>query len=212
MLKISEIFHSIQGESTHAGRPCTFVRLAGCDLRCHWCDTEYAFYDGKSKSLETVLEQVRAYGCSLVEVTGGEPLLQPEAIPLLQALLDEGFETMLETGGHRSLEQVPDGVRKIVDVKCPGSGEHEKHNWENLQWIGPGDELKFVIADRADFDWAVAEIRQRALADRCTVLLSAVTATLAPGRLADWVLEEKLPVRVQIQLHKQFWPASKRGV
>jgi len=212
MLKISEVFRSIQGESTQAGRPCVFVRLSACDLRCRWCDTAYAFHDGTPRTIEWVLDEVRRYGVPLVEVTGGEPLLQPGCLDLLRALVEEGYETMLETGGHRSLEDVPFEVRKIVDVKCPGSGEADKQRWDHETFMGPNDEWKFVIADRMDFDWAVETVRARGLHERRTVLFSAVEGELASGTLADWVLASGLPVRVQVQMHKLFWPAATRGV
>jgi 7-carboxy-7-deazaguanine synthase len=212
VLKVNEIFHSIQGESTRAGRPCVFVRLTGCHLRCTWCDTEYAFHEGRPMSVEAVIEQVDGYGCRLVEVTGGEPLLQAEAIPLMQGLLDRGYEVLLETGGALPIDEVPPGVGRIVDVKCPGSGESERNRWENLARLGDGDEVKFVIRDRADFDWAAERVRELGLGRRCPVLFSAVHDDLEPGRLADWVLAERLPVRVQLQLHKLLWPGVPRGV
>ena len=211
MLKISEIFHSIQGESSHAGRPCVFVRLTACDLRCRWCDTEYAFTGGESRSVESVVDEVKTYSTRLVEVTGGEPLLQPECIDLLRELLAAGYETMLETGGHRSLENVPPEVRKIVDVKCPGSGEAEKQRWDHLEYMQPHDEWKFVIADREDFDWAINVVTSKALVPRWTVLFSAVEGELSAGTLADWVLASGLPIRIQTQLHKTLWPQKDRG-
>jgi len=210
-LRVNEIFHSIQGESTLAGRPCVFVRLTGCNLRCVWCDTEYAFHEGKQMTLDQVLEEVRAFGCDLVEVTGGEPLLQPLAIQLMRRLLEQGFTVMLETGGSLPIDEVPEGVRRIVDIKCPGSGECERNRWENLECIREGDELKFVIADRLDYEWAAAQIDARKLAERAVVLFSAVDGTLASGDLAGWVLEDRLPVRVQVQMHKIFWPGVERG-
>ena len=212
MLKVNEIFHSIQGESTHAGEPCVFVRLTGCNLRCVWCDTEYAFYEGRPMSVEEILDQVERYGCRLVELTGGEPLLQPEAVPLMQALLDRGCRVLLETGGSLPIEAVPEGVLRIVDVKCPGSGESEKNRWENLKHLRSGDELKFVVKDREDYLWAAQQIRDRELDRLCPVLLSPVHGVLDPGQLADWVLGDRLPVRVQIQMHKVLWPGVLRGV
>jgi 7-carboxy-7-deazaguanine synthase len=212
VLHVNEIFHSIQGESTHAGRPCVFVRLAGCHLRCDWCDTAYAFHEGTSMTVEQVVREVAAFGCPLVEVTGGEPLLQAEAIPLLEALLASGFETLLETSGSLPIRDVPNGVARIVDVKCPGSGESDKNLWENLDDLRAGDELKFVLRDRADYDWAVERIRERRLHLRSPILLSPVADTLDPQRLAAWVLEDRLPVRLQIQLHKVLWPDALRGV
>lgn len=211
-LKVNEIFHSIQGESTHAGRPCVFVRLTGCNLRCVWCDTAYAFHEGEALSLEEVLGRVRGYGCDLVELTGGEPLLQPGAVELMRELLAQGFEVLVETGGSLPIDDVPAGVRRIVDVKCPGSGEVSRNRWENLDRLRDGDELKFVIADRGDYEWAIGQIRSRKLAGRVPLIFSAVHGDLEPGRLADWVLEDRAPVRVQLQLHKQLWPGVLRGV
>ncbi len=212
MLRITEIFHSIQGESTHAGRPCVFVRLTGCNLRCVWCDTAYAFHEGGEWTLDEVVDRVGTYGCTLVEVTGGEPLLQVEAIDLMQALLARGHEVLVETGGSLPIERVPEGVHRIVDLKCPGSGESDRNRWENLDVLRAGDELKFVIADRVDYDWAARVLRSRALHERATVLFSAVHERLQAGDLARWVLDDRLPVRVQVQMHKILWPAAARGV
>lgn len=212
MLTVNEIFLSIQGESTHAGLPCVFVRLTGCNLRCVWCDTGHAFHEGRRMSVEAVLGEVEEHGCPLVEVTGGEPLLQPEAITLMRELMGRGHTVLLETGGSLPVEEVPEGVRRIIDVKCPGSGEVERNRWENLEQLREGDELKFVLADREDYEWAVDRIRDRGLAGRCPLIFSAVHGRLSPGTLADWVLEDRLPVRVQIQLHKLLWPSATRGV
>ena len=212
MLRVNEIFHSIQGESTHAGRPCVFVRLTGCNLRCVWCDTAYAFHEGETASVADVVERVATYDCPLVEVTGGEPLLQPDALLLMQALVDRGFEVLLETGGSLSIEEVPQGVKRIVDVKCPGSGESERNRWDNLAALREGDELKFVIADRADYEWAAEVVRRHRLGRTTPVHFSPVHETLAGGDLARWVLADALPVRVQLQLHKQLWPGVERGV
>ena len=154
MLTVNEIFHSIQGESTHAGRPCVFVRLTACDLRCSWCDTPYAFHEGQKMSVDDVLGRVRDFGCDVVEITGGEPLLQQEVYPLMQRLLDDGRTVMLETGGHLSVDRVPERVIRVIDVKCPGSGESEKNHWPNLDQLRPTDEVKFVIKDRADYEYA----------------------------------------------------------
>lgn len=212
MLRINEIFRSIQGESTHAGLPCTFVRLTGCNLRCVWCDTAYAFHEGRSMSVDQVLAEVERLGAPLVEVTGGEPLLQPDAILLMETLLARGYRVMLETGGSLPIDAVPPGVLRILDVKCPGSGESHRNLWSNLDVLRPGDEIKFVIADRADYLWSRDQVRERGLEDRAPVLFSPVADTLAPGELADWVLEDRLPVRVQLQLHKLLWPGVLRGV
>lgn len=211
-LFVNEIFLSIQGESTHAGRPCAFVRLAGCNLRCVWCDTAYAFHEGREMTVEAAVEQVRGLGCDLVEITGGEPLLQPGALELMERLLRAGHEVLLETGGSLPIRDVPPGVRRIVDVKCPGSGEAERNHWDNLRDLREGDELKFVVADRADYDWARRQIESRALAGRAPILFSPVHDALDPGELARWILDDGLPVRLQVQLHKVLWPGVLRGV
>ena len=212
MVRINEIFHSIQGESTHAGRPCVFVRLTGCNLRCVWCDTAHAFHDGAPMTVEEVLARVASYRCRLVEITGGEPLLQPGAITLMSALLSGGYEVLLETGGSLPIEIVPEGVSRIVDVKCPGSGESHRNRWENVDALRSGDELKFVIADRADYEWAAEQVRSRRLQERAPILFSAVHDQLPSGALARWVLDDRLPVRVQIQMHKILWPGVPQGV
>lgn len=212
MLRVNEIFHSIQGESTQAGRPCVFVRLTGCNLRCVWCDTAYAFHEGTALSVDDIVDRVGAYGCDLIELTGGEPLLQPEAIDLMHALIARGHEVLLETGGSLPIEAVPEGVRRIIDVKCPGSGETERNRWENLDALRPGDELKFVLGGREDYEWAVGVIRSRALVAKAVVLLSPVHGELSGADLARWVLEDGLAVRVQVQLHKVLWPDASRGV
>jgi len=211
-MKVTEIFHSIQGESSQAGRPCVFVRLTACDLRCRWCDTEYAFTEGVPMELEDVLARVRSYGCSLVEITGGEPLLQKETPELCRRLLSEGFEVMIETGGHRDISVVPDGVRVVLDVKCPGSGETHKMHWENLDLLPANGEIKFVIADRFDYEWARETVRGRDLAARHVVLFSPVFGELGYEDLASWILEDRLPVRFQAQLHKHIWDPARRGV
>ena len=211
-MKVTEIFHSIQGESSQAGRPCVFVRLTACDLRCRWCDTEYAFTEGYPMAMDAVLELVQSYGTRLVEITGGEPLLQPETPELCRRLLDKGFEVMLETGGHRDISAVPAGVRIILDVKCPGSGETHKMHWENLDRLPASGEIKFVIADRFDYEWARETVRGRDLATRHVVLFSPVFGELAYEDLASWILEDRLPVRFQPQLHKHIWDPARRGV
>lgn len=213
MLTINEIFHSIQGESTHAGRPCVFVRLTACDLRCTWCDTPYAFTEGRKMELDDVVAEVRRYECPLVEITGGEPLLQQDVYPLMERLLADGYSVMLETGGHISIERVPEAVVKIVDVKCPGSGEAEKNHWPNLERLAPHDEVKFVIADRRDYEYAKEVVAKFDLT-RCAraVLFSPVHGGLDPKALAAWILADKLPVRLQLQVHKYIWGATTRGV
>jgi 7-carboxy-7-deazaguanine synthase len=213
MLTINEIFHSIQGESTHAGRPCVFVRLTACDLRCSWCDTPYAFHEGRKMPVEEVVAQVEAFGCPVVEITGGEPLLQADVYPLMERLLARGFTVLLETGGHRSIEDVPAGVIKIVDVKCPGSGEAGKNHWPNLDLVGPRDEVKFVIRDRDDYEYAREIVERQGLAGRVNaVLFSPVHDVLDPKELAEWMLEDRVPARLQLQAHKYIWGAHVRGV
>jgi len=213
VLTVNEIFHSIQGESTYAGRPCVFVRLTACDLRCSWCDTEYAFHEGRKRHLDEVLREVEEYECPLVEVTGGEPLLQDAVYPLMEGLLTRGKTVLLETGGHRSTAQVPAEVVTILDVKCPGSGEADRNCWENLERLRPQDEVKFVVKDRADYEFAREVISRRALAGRAAAIhLSPVHGVLDPRMLSEWVLADRLPVRVQLQLHKYIWSPGTRGV
>ncbi len=213
MLTVNEIFHSIQGESTRAGRPCVFVRLTACDLRCTWCDTPYAFNEGRKQSIQDVVAEVERYECPLVEITGGEPLLQEDVYPLMEALLSKGCTVMLETGGHRPITRVPREVVKIIDVKCPGSGESGKNEWSNLDLLAPHDEVKFVVNDRADYEFARDVVRRYDLPSRCAaVLMSPVHGVLEPRRLSEWILEDRLPVRLQVQLHKFIWSADTRGV
>lgn len=211
-LKISEIFYSIQGESTFAGRPCVLVRLTGCQMRCSWCDTEYAFHGGEWMSLPQVLEKVAAFGCPLVEVTGGEPLLQPGCLPLLTALCDAGYEVLLETGGGLDIAPVDPRVRRILDIKCPASGEAENNRWENLASLRATDEIKFVVADRADYEWAKVVIAERSLAGVCPIHFSPVWESCPPAELAAWILADRLPVRLTLQQHKILWGKDTRGV
>jgi len=213
MLTINEIFHSIQGESTFAGRPCVFVRLTACDLRCAWCDTPYAFVEGRKMSVDAVAAEVARLGCPLVEITGGEPLLQEDVYPLMTRLLDEGRTVLLETGGHLSVDRVPANVVKILDVKCPASGESAKMQWDNLGRLDVRDQVKFVIQDRADYEFARDVVGRHALDRRvAAVLFSPVHGVLEPRALAEWVLADRLPVRVQLQVHKYIWGADARGV
>jgi 7-carboxy-7-deazaguanine synthase len=212
-VRVNEIFYSIQGESTWAGLPCVFIRLTGCNLRCVWCDTDYAFYAGKQMAIEEILERVRRYRCSLVEVTGGEPLLQKGVHALFAALLGGGYTVMVETSGERDLSVVDQRVIKIMDLKCPGSGECERNRWSNLDALTPRDEVKFVVADRRDYEWAREVICTRPLARSVsTILLSPVYGRLSPADLAAWILEDHLPVRMQLQMHKSIWGADARGV
>jgi 7-carboxy-7-deazaguanine synthase len=213
LLTLNEIFYSVQGESTYAGRPCVFVRLTACDLRCSWCDTPYAFHEGRKQALEDVLARVETYNCPLVEITGGEPLLQEDVYPLMQALLDRGKTVLLETGGHRPTERVPADVVTILDVKCPGSGEAGRMHWPNLEHLRPHDEVKFVLRDRDDYEYARDVIARYDLAARAAAIhLSPVHGVLNPRTLSEWVLADTLPVRVQLQLHKYIWEPDTRGV
>lgn len=211
-LRVNEIFYSLQGESSFAGRPCVLVRLTGCQMRCVWCDSEYSFYVGTWYGVDEVMREVEGYGCPLVEVTGGEPLLQPGVHLLLRRLCEAGFEVLLETGGGLDISSVDPRVRRIVDVKCPGSGESGNNRWENLDQLRPTDELKFVLADEADYEWARDLIAERGLSRRCPILFSTVHDGLALPVLARRVLEDRLPVRVQVQLHKLIWGPTTRGV
>ena len=213
MLTVNEIFHSIQGESTHAGRRCVFVRLTACDLRCSWCDTPYAFHEGRKLSVGQVMQQVEGYECPVVEITGGEPLLQADVYPLMEALLESGKTVLVETGGHISIERVPAGVIRIVDVKCPGSGEADRVHWPNLDALGPRDEVKFVVRDRIDYEYARRVIEQYRLERRCAaVLVSPVHAIMPAKDLAEWMIADRLPARLQLQVHKYIWDPDTRGV
>ena len=212
-LVIHEIYASIQGESTFAGLPCTFVRTTGCNLRCTWCDTPQAFHGGTRMPVGDVLAKALSFGTPLVELTGGEPLLQPGVVPLLAELCDAGRTVLLETSGEADVSPVDPRVHKIMDLKAPGSGESARNRWSNLEHISSGDELKFVLASREDYEWMRAAIRDRALAARTPNLLaSTVFGKLAARDLVAWVLEDKLPVRVQLQMHKYIWPPHEQGV
>ncbi len=211
-VKVNEIFYSLQGESTWAGLPCVLVRLTGCQMRCRWCDSEYAFYDGSWMTLDEVLENVAGHGCPLVEVTGGEPLLQPGSGPLMECLCDAGYRVLLETGGGVDISSVDPRVHRIVDVKCPGSGEVAANRWENLAVLTSLDEVKFVLSGREDYEWAREEVRRRGLSSICAVHFSPVHGELAAVDLAAWALEDRLQVRVQLQLHKLLWGSETRGV
>ena len=217
-LRVTEIFHSIQGESTWAGEPCTFVRLTGCPLRCVWCDTEYAFHGGEQMSLEEIRERVGTFPAPLVEVTGGEPLAHPGAFRLVEALLDEGYTVLVETSGAFDVAPLDVRAHKIMDLKCPGSGEGHRNLWENLDHLTEGDEIKFVVKDRTDYEWARAIIRERGLDRRVrdrtlrALLISPVWGAIDLQQLAGWILEDGLPARFQMQLHKLIWGAEKRGV
>jgi 7-carboxy-7-deazaguanine synthase len=213
MLTINEIFYSVQGESSYAGQPCVFVRLTACDLRCSWCDTPYAFYEGSKRALEDVWGEVDSFACPLVEVTGGEPLLQDDVYPLMQGLLDRGKTVLLETGGHRNTSRVPSDVVTILDIKCPGSGESHRNDWTNLERLRAHDEIKFVLKDRGDYEWARGILEHHQLTGRAAAVhFSPVHGELDPKTLSEWVLADRLPVRVQLQLHKYIWSPTTRGV
>jgi len=213
LLTINEIYCSIQGESTYAGRPCVFVRLTACDLRCAWCDTPYAFTEGRKMDVDEVVAEVARVGCPLVEITGGEPLLQDDVYPLMERLLAGGRTVLVETGGHVSLSRVPGAVVKIMDVKCPASGESARMCWDNINRLTSRDQVKFVIQGRGDYEFARDVVGKYALERRCAaVLFSPVHGELAPRDLAAWILADKLPVRLQLQLHKYIWNPDARGV
>lgn len=211
-MRITEIFHSIQGESTYSGLPCVFVRTTGCNLRCVWCDTAYAFHGGQEMRLDEILAQVRGYHCKLVELTGGEPMLQKETPELARQLLHEGFTVLIETSGSLDLSPLDKRVIKIMDLKCPGSGEAERNYWPNLDILQPHDQIKFVIKDRRDYDWAVGIIRAHHLEERFPLLFSPVFNVMDYRQLAEWLLADRINARFQLQLHKHIWPPDMRGV
>jgi len=214
VLRVTEIFRSIQGESTHAGRPCTFVRLTGCPMRCVWCDSEYTFTGGEHVSIEDVMRQVRDFGCQLVEVTGGEPLAQTEAFELIKSLCDAGYEVLIETGGYVSTENVDKRAKIILDIKCPGSGEAERNNWPNLSRLHPDrDEVKFVVADRTDWDFARGVIKEHNLERRAhAILISPAWGQLDLKELASWIAGSGMNLRLQLQMHKYIWGPDVHGV
>lgn len=217
-LRITEIFHSIQGESTWAGVPCTFVRLTGCPLRCSWCDTEYAFHGGQRMTFPDIVQTVDDFGCRVVEITGGEPLAHPGSVDLARLLLEKGYTVLVETSGAFDVSPLDERVHVIMDLKCPGSGESSRNRWENLEHLDARDEVKFVIADRADYEWARSAIREHRLDGRVAdgslraLLMSPVWGAVEWGDLAAWVLEDALTVRFQLQLHKLVWGAETTGV
>jgi 7-carboxy-7-deazaguanine synthase len=211
-LNINEIFYSLQGESTRAGERTVFIRLTACDLRCTYCDTEYAFYDGHAMTFDDIFAEVAKHGCKLVEVTGGEPLLQDNVYPLMQQLCDKGYDMMLETGGHILVDKVDSRVKKIIDMKTPSSGMLKHNDYRNLELALPTDEIKFVLGSRLDYDWAKALMSEYRITDKCTVLMSVVFGQLTPLELADWILQDGLNVRFQLQLHKLIWHPETRGV
>ena len=221
-LRVTEIFHSVQGESTWAGLPCTFVRLTGCPLRCVWCDTAFAFHGGERMTLDSIVERARAWrtsrGTTLVEVTGGEPLAHPNALPLVERLLDDGFTVLVETSGAFDVAGLDPRAHRIMDLKCPGSGESERNLWANLDRLTARDEIKFVVKDRADWDWTARTIVDHGLDERVragtlrALLVSPVWGEVDLEALAGWILESGLPVRFQVQLHKLIWGAARTGV
>ena len=211
-LSINEIFFSVQGEGDRTGWPCIFIRLAFCNLRCAWCDSEYTFYEGREMSEDEVLDAISGFPCKLVEVTGGEPLMQEGALPLMKRLCDEGYEVMLETSGSLDIAPVDPRVRRIVDVKCPGSGMVSRNRMDNLKELRDTDELKFVIQDRMDYEWAKDLVIRESLSERCPVLFSPVWDAVPFQDLAEWILDDGLPVRLQLQIHKFIWDPHARGV
>ncbi|MBE2204456.1 MAG: radical SAM protein [Chthoniobacterales bacterium] len=212
-LKINEIYQSIQGESTWAGLPCVFIRLTGCDLRCTYCDTEYAFFEGKKREVDDILREVISLKCPLVEVTGGEPLLQKNVLPLMTALCDAGKTVLIETSGAHDISRVDPRVHRILDLKCPDSGECARNRFENIPHLTPGDEVKFVIGSRGDYEWTRDQIRTHDLSRRCgAVLLSPVFGRIEPREIVEWMLADGLPARFQLQMHKMIWEPRARGV
>jgi 7-carboxy-7-deazaguanine synthase len=212
-LTINEIYHSIQGESTWVGRPCVFVRLTFCNLRCNYCDTEYAFYEGKKRTLDEILEAVATFGCPLVEITGGEPLLQKNVLPLMTMLCDSRYTVLLETSGAHAISKVDPRVHRIMDLKTPGSGEVDKNLWSNIDHLTLRDEVKFVMGTREDYEWACEKVRRFDLASRCqAVLFSPIFGRIDPRQIVEWILEDKLNVRFQLQMHKFIWSPAQRSV
>lgn len=211
-LRITEIYPSIQGETTHGGKPCVFVRLTGCNLRCSWCDSVYTFTGGEHRSVEDVAQEAHALGIHTVEVTGGEPLVQKAAVPLMQRLIELGHEVMLETSGSRDISVVPEPVIVIMDLKAPDSGEADSNRWENIPHLRPHHEVKFVIASRRDYEWARGVIAEHTLSERCTVLISPAWGLVDMQALVQWMLDDHLPARLSLQIHKVIWDKDTKGV
>jgi len=209
-MRITEIYQSIQGESSYAGLPCVFVRTTGCDLRCSWCDSEFTFTGGTQMTLDQITNEVEKYDCELVELTGGEPMLQPEIYELATRLADAGHTLLIETGGHRDISRLDPRVVRIMDLKCPASGECEKNLFSNLEHLRPVDEVKFVLADREDYDWALKTVREYGLEDRVKLLISTAFGALEPADVVRWMLEDRLRARFQLQLHKYIWTPEER--
>ena len=212
MIKINEIYKSIQGESSKAGSPCVFVRLTFCNLRCSYCDSEYAFYEGTDFTVDKIIEEIKKYDCRLVEITGGEPLFQDECLELMKRLCDEGFDVMVETGGSLPIKDIDKRVMIIMDLKCPSSKMMKKNLYENIDYIKPTDEIKFVVGSREDYEWCKEIISKYQLEQKCELLFSVVFGELDPAKLVEWILEDKLNVRFQLQMHKFIWEPSKKGV
>jgi 7-carboxy-7-deazaguanine synthase len=211
-MRITEIYKSIQGESSFSGLPCVFVRTTGCDLRCRWCDSEYTFSGGSQMSVDEIMDRVAAYDCNLVELTGGEPLLQPDINDLGIRLCDAGHTVLIETGGHRDISTLDPRVVRIMDLKCPASGECERNLWSNLEYLRPFDEVKFVLANRNDYEWALEVIRQHRLEQRVKLLISTAYAMIDSRQVVEWMLEDRIRARFQLQAHKHIWPSEARGV
>jgi len=212
ILKINEIYHSIQGESSFTGLPCIFIRLTYCNLRCSYCDSEYTFYEGADMSIDEILDKIKNYSCKLVEVTGGEPLFQKGCIDLLQKLIDLDYKVLLETSGSLTIKDVPKEVINIIDFKCPSSNMKKKNLWENINYLKLDDEVKFVIGNREDYDWAKNKIKKYNLTNTCKVLMSPTYKEIEPKMITEWILEDNLNIRFQVQLHKEIWPEEERGV
>jgi len=209
-MRIAEIYQSIQGESSYAGLPCVFVRTTGCDLRCVWCDSEFTFSGGASMTLDDIIREVEKYNCELVELTGGEPMLQPDIYELATRLADAGHRVLIETGGHRDISRLDPRVIRIMDLKCPASGECEKNLWSNLEHLRSIDEVKFVLANRTDYEWAIETIRKHGLEGRTGLLISTAFGSLEPEKVVGWMLQDKVRARFQLQLHKYIWPPDER--
>ncbi|MEW6004102.1 MAG: radical SAM protein [Stygiobacter sp.] len=212
MLKVNEIYKSIQGESSKAGLPCVFVRLTYCNLRCSYCDSEHAFYEGEDFSIDEIIEKVKSYNCKLVEITGGEPLFQDDVFDLMNKLCDNGFDVMIETSGSLPIKNIDNRVMIIMDLKCPSSKMMKKNLYENINYLKPNDELKFVIGNREDYDWSKEIIAKYEIDKKCKILFSVVFGNLQPVELVNWILEDNLEVRFQLQMHKFIWDPKQKGV
>ena len=212
ILKINELYHSIQGESSFSGLPCIFIRLTYCNLRCSYCDSEYTFHEGNNMNINEILDKIKGYSCKLVEVTGGEPLFQKNCINLLQELVDLDYKVLLETSGSLTIKDVPEEVINIIDFKCPSSNMKKKNLWENINYLKLDDEVKFVIGNREDYDWAKNKIKKYNLTNTCKILMSPSYKEIEPQMITKWILEDNLDIRFQIQLHKEIWPEEERGV